>query len=229
MPADQEVTRKHVRLVFLATPAGGGGGGGGRRQPASIARAQMPGPDASTLRVASVVVARTEPPAVAALVPVVLDAKPLASGFMFQTGLPNGSVAMPLAYGLGSGEGIGGGEGSGIGSGRGPALGPGSDGGTGGGASRGGSGATLPTLLFEVKPRYNSKALRDKIQGAVWLEVVVKEDGVPGNIRVIRSLDPHGLDQEAILALQQWRFSPGRLRGVPVPVLVVVELTFRIR
>ena len=123
------------------------------------------------------------------------------------------------------GEGIG----TGIGSGRGPGIGPGSGGGFGGGTYRPGNGVTSPTLLTQVKPAYTAQALRAKIQGSVVLEAIVQANGTPRDIRVIRSLDAFGLDREAILAVEQWRFGPGRLNGTPVDVLVTIALDFSIR
>jgi len=39
----------------------------------------------------------------------------------------------------------------------------------------------------------------------------------------------HGLDDEAVKALKQWRFSPGTKDGKPVPVVVELEMTFTLR
>jgi protein TonB len=72
-------------------------------------------------------------------------------------------------------------------------------------------------------------ALSQKIQGTVVLELVVRSDGRPSDIRIVRSLDPGGLDEQAIIAASQWRFEPGRLAGKPVDVLVTVMLDFWIR
>jgi len=47
-------------------------------------------------------------------------------------------------------------------------------------------------------------------------------------MRVIRSLE-HGLDREAMAAVAQWQFEPGRLAGTPVDVLVNVMIDFWIR
>jgi TonB family protein len=84
-------------------------------------------------------------------------------------------------------------------------------------------------LLREVKPTYTVEALRAKIQGSVLLEVVVQRDGTPRDIRVFQSLDPMGLDLEAVRAVERWRFSPGRLNGAPVDVLVTIALDFIVR
>jgi TonB family protein len=221
--------------VFLApdvTPAGGGGGGG-NQQPGPIPRAQSVGRDRVTLRVQE----RKRAPAVSApaveevspIPALALDAQPLASGFFEQAGLPTGVVASGTSLGPGSGGGVGTGIGTGMGSGRGPGLGPGSGGGAGGGVYRAGGPVSAPRLIKDVKPRYTSEALLSKIQGVVVLEAVVKADGCVSHIRVVKSLDPDGLDDEAIAAAAQWQFEPGRLAGAPVDVLVTIMLSFTLR
>ena len=37
------------------------------------------------------------------------------------------------------------------------------------------------------------------------------------------------LDEQALLAVKQWRFDPGTRDGKPVPVLVMIEMTFALR
>jgi protein TonB len=87
---------------------------------------------------------------------------------------------------------------------------------------------TAPTLIKNVKPKYTANALLRKIEGSVVLEAVVGRDGSAREIRVVRSLDRGGLDEEAIHAVQQWRFQPGRLGGMEVDVLVTIVLDFSI-
>jgi protein TonB len=84
-------------------------------------------------------------------------------------------------------------------------------------------------LIVEVKPRYTNDALRSKIQGTVVLEAVIRSDGRPSRIRVLRSLDRGGLDDEAVAAVANWRFEPGRLAGEPVDVLVTILVDFWVR
>lgn len=230
----------YVRHIVFVAPdmprPGGGGGGGGNRQSGPIRRAQGIGSDKMTVRVEKPPLpapAATAPPALVADVPLlpslVLDAKSTASGLFNQIGLPVGGVLTSTSTGSGSGGGVGTSVGTGIGSGRGPGLGPGSGGGTGGGVYRPGGAISAPRLITEVKPKYTDAALRQRIQGTVVLEVVVTSDGCTSGIRVVRSLDRGGLDEEAVLAVAQWRFEPGRLAGAPVDVLVTVMLDFTIR
>jgi protein TonB len=159
----------------------------------------------------------------------VLDAKPLASGTEEQLGLPMGGVSIGTSLGPGTGGGVGEGVGTGIGPGRGPGLGDGSGGGTGGLAYRAGGSVTSPHVILEVKPTYTNRAMLDRIEGSVMLELIVRADGIPTNIRVTRSLDPDGLDGEAVRAASQWRFEPGRLNGTPVDVVVSIQIDFHIR
>ena len=219
------------RIVFLQMPGpGGGGGGGGNRQRKPPSRAQAIGRDRLTLPVAKPIIVSERPKDVTPPPQqVVLDAKPLASGTTSLIGLPDAPSSLPFSQGPGFGGGVGEGTGTGIGSGTGPGVGPGSGGGFGGGAYRLGSGVTPPTLLREVKPKYTAEAMRRRIQGTVALEVVVGRDGIPLAVRVTRSLDPGGLDQEAIAAAREWRFTPGRIGDTPVDVLVTILLDFNVR
>ena len=132
--------------------------------------------------------------------------------------------------GSGTGGGAGTGEGTGVGPGQGDGLGPGEGGGTGGGVFRPGNGVNPPRVLREVRPQYTSSAMRARIQGTVWLEVVVLPDGTVGDITVTKSLDTvFGLDTQAVEAARQWRFAPGTRAGEPVAVLVGLELFFNLR
>ena len=57
---------------------------------------------------------------------------------------------------------------------------------------------------------------------------VVRRDGTVGDVKVIRGLRG-GLNDRAIQAVRQWRFAPGRMKGVPVDVFVEVAVEFRLR
>jgi TonB family protein len=223
------MTLENLPLVF--TPAarpGGGGGGGGARQKDPVPKAHGRGDDRVTIPVtrpptASAPLTGKELPFQALDIP----ARPLASGADVILGLPMGVEGATLSRGPGSGGGMGDGTGTGAGSGVGSGLGAGTGGGMGGGVYRVGGGVTAPTLVTQVRPTYTKDALLDRIQGRVTLEAVVRRDGVADAIRVTKSLDPE-LDAQAIQALRQWRFRPGRLGDTPVDVLVSVVIDFTI-
>jgi protein TonB len=229
-PVPRPVEVRH--FVFIARDPlsiSGGGGGGGNRQAGPIRRAQGVGSDKITLRTKKPMTKLDRVGDLQSAPELLLDAKPLASGTFDQVGLPTGGVSFGTSTGPGSGGGVGEGVGTGIGPGRGPGLGSGVGGGSGGGIYRPGGAVTPPRVLTEVKPTYTDEALFRKIQGSVVLELVVRRDGRPLDIRIIRSLDPGGLDEQAILAASRWRFEPGRLAATPVDVLVTIVLDFWIR
>jgi protein TonB len=166
------------------------------------------------------------PPLEALTIPVVNMA---AANQMLPGTIESANVATE-SQGAGTGGGAGTGTGTGAGPGTGSGLGDGRGGGMGGGAFRPGAGITLPRVLREVKPQYTADAMRAKVQGTVLLECIVQEDGSVGPVKVVRSLDPiFGLDQEAIKAARNWRFTPGMRLGEPVPVIITIELSFTLR
>jgi protein TonB len=224
----------NANIIWLSQPGpGGGGGGGGNRMKEPPRQAELPGKDKITVPVSKppkmeMQEVKKEPDPVAQLN---IPAKSLAAA---QDSLPGAIEAPPgpptLSQGSGSGGGAGTGTGSGVGPGTGSGLGPGSGGGTGGGVYHPGNGVTLPRVLHEEKPQYTSDAMRAKVQGSVWLECVVRQDGTVGEVKVVRSLDStFGLDLEAMKAARQWRFRPGTRMGEPVNVLVVIQLDFTLR
>ena len=116
----------------------------------------------------------------------------------------------------------------GVGQGTGRGVGPGEGGGTGGGPYRPGSGIDPPGLLREVTPDYTEQARRAGLEGEVLLEIVVGPDGGVSDVRVLRRLGA-GLDERAVDAVRQWRFSPARRFGAPVAVVVEVAVEFKLR
>lgn len=87
---------------------------------------------------------------------------------------------------------------------------------------------TPPAVLHTVDPEYPSEARRKKISGDVWIGMTVGTDGVPSDIHVLQSAG-HGLDEEAVKAVQQYKFRPAMQAGVPVAVTVKVHVQFKIR
>lgn len=95
------------------------------------------------------------------------------------------------------------------------------------GTYRPGPGVVSPRLIDETKPHYVADAMVARVHGVVKMEAVVETDGTVGEVRVTRSLDTvHGQDDECVRTVKKWRFKPGTKDGVPVPVVVEVEMTF---
>ena len=89
-------------------------------------------------------------------------------------------------------------------------------------------GVVAPRVIREVKPKYTRSAMERKVQGNVQVDAVVLSDGTVGDVTVKKSLDAE-LDEEAVKATKEWRFSPGTKNSKAVDVLVSIELTFTLR
>jgi len=229
VPAD----RLPKEIVWLTQPGpGGGGGGGGNKSPEPPRKADLPGEQKITVPVNKAPkVEKLEPPKDVVNPPITIPAQPMAAAVETLPGAITAAPTLPTAsQGSGAGGGAGTGSGTGVGPGQGSGYGPGFGGGTGGGAYHPGNGVTSPELVREVKPTYTGEAMRAKIQGMVTMEAIVMPDGTVGQVRITRSLDDRfGLDQEAIRTVKLWRFKPGMRLGVPVPVLVEIEMQFTLR
>jgi protein TonB len=222
-------------IIWLNQPGpGGGGGGGGNHMKEPPPKAALVGKDGRTVPVAKpprlepTQQANNEPDPIARLD---LPAITIGDAVNQIPGRVDGPAGPPtISRGIGDGGGFDTGTGTGDGPGKGPGLGPGSGGNTGGGPIRAGAGVSAPVPVREVKPQYTSGAMQARVQGTVLLACVVQPDGSVGEVRIVRSLDSvFGLDNEAMKAVRQWRFSPGTRTGAPVAVLVTIELAFTLR
>jgi periplasmic protein TonB len=83
--------------------------------------------------------------------------------------------------------------------------------------------------VTRVNPKYTQAAMRAKLVGVVGLAVVVLADGTVGDVTVKKSLDAeYGLDDQAVAAVRQWRFTPGTINGVPAKMQVTINLEFKL-
>jgi TonB family protein len=81
-------------------------------------------------------------------------------------------------------------------------------------------------LIRRVEPVYPELAKRARVQGRVVLVVTVDEEGNVANITVS---DGHPLlNDAAVAAVKQWRYSPTLLNGEPVSVIATVTIVFNL-
>jgi protein TonB len=81
-----------------------------------------------------------------------------------------------------------------------------------------------PRKIMDVKPVYPQAAMDAKVQGVVILEVVIDTTGGIRDAKVLRSIPM--LDQAALDAVKQWRFTPTLLNGAPQEVIMTVTVNF---
>ena len=138
------------------------------------------------------------------------------------------STQVALAsQGSGSNSGFGIGLGGGIGQGQGNGVGPGGNGGYGGGLMNVGGGVSAPRVIHSVEPQFTPEARQADYQGVVGIQLIVDSQGNPQNVHVVRHLGM-GLDERAIEAVRQYRFSPAMYQGHAVAVQLIIDVDFRL-
>ena len=84
-----------------------------------------------------------------------------------------------------------------------------------------------PAKTVDVPPVYPPLAIAARVDGTVIIEAVIDTDGRVQSARVLRSIPL--LDTAALTAVGQWSYTPTLLNGVPVPVIMTVTVTFKLR
>ncbi len=89
------------------------------------------------------------------------------------------------------------------------------------------NGVGYPKCIECPPAQLSDEARKAKFGGMVQLQIVIQADGRPTNIVVVKRLGK-GLDEKAVEAVRGWRFQPAYRDGKPVPVIVNIEVTFRL-
>jgi protein TonB len=89
------------------------------------------------------------------------------------------------------------------------------------------SGITSPRKVVDVAPIYPEIARAARAEGVVIIEATIDEHGSVTAARVLRSVNL--LDAAAVAAVRQWTFTPARLNGEPVAVIMTVTVNFHLR
>ena len=88
------------------------------------------------------------------------------------------------------------------------------------------SGIRPPERLVYVPPIYPMSARAARVQGIVIIEATLDERGNVTRTQILRSIPL--LDEAAVTAVRQWKFSPTLLNGVPVSIVMTVTVNFRL-
>jgi protein TonB len=102
-----------------------------------------------------------------------------------------------------------------------------------------GGGVTPPQVINQPAPQYSKIARKQKITGTTTVSLIVDAEGNPQNVHVAHSLADNvdkkhqaaalSLDQAALDAVKKYKFIPAKIPdGKPVPVIMNVEVNFRI-
>lgn len=91
-----------------------------------------------------------------------------------------------------------------------------------------GGSVSPPVAIHTVDPKYSKQARKARFSGQVVVSMIVGTDGEPHNVHILRGAGM-GLDEEAMKAVEQYRFKPATQNGKPVAVYVNVEVNFQIK
>jgi protein TonB len=91
---------------------------------------------------------------------------------------------------------------------------------------RPGGSVRPPAKIVHVAPQYPQIARASRVQGIVIIEATIDSHGNVESTAVLRSIPL--LDQAALDAVRQWKFTPTLLNGIAVPVIMTVTVNFEL-
>lgn len=83
-----------------------------------------------------------------------------------------------------------------------------------------------PQRIVNVAPAYPAIAREAHAQGLVIIEATIDERGTVVRAQILKSIQL--LDEAALTAVRQWKFSPTLLNGVAVPIVMTVTVNFKL-
>ncbi|MEO6235734.1 MAG: energy transducer TonB [Vicinamibacterales bacterium] len=84
-----------------------------------------------------------------------------------------------------------------------------------------------PRKIVDARPLYPDIARSARVQGTIIMEAVLDTNGRVTQLRVLQSVPL--LDQAAIDAVRQWRYTPSLYGGRPVSVLMTITVRFTLQ
>jgi TonB family protein len=88
--------------------------------------------------------------------------------------------------------------------------------------------AQTRSITPEIISAYLNDSSAPRNPGAVFLTVMIGEDGIPKDIHILHGLGTEP-DAKAIEAVRQWRFKPSLVNGAPASAPTTVEVDFRLK
>lgn len=82
----------------------------------------------------------------------------------------------------------------------------------------------MPAKIVDVAPEYPASARIARVEGTIELDILVGPTGAVEETRIIKSIPQ--LNNAAIAAVRQWKYSPTVINGVAVPVRMIVKVAF---
>jgi periplasmic protein TonB len=84
-----------------------------------------------------------------------------------------------------------------------------------------------PKIVSQIDPDFSESARAQQFSGTTIVSLEVDKSGAVRDVQIVQPIGC-GLNDQAVRAVKQWRFLPGRRKGEPVAVLVKAEVSFRL-
>lgn len=84
-----------------------------------------------------------------------------------------------------------------------------------------------PRKIVDARPLYPEIARAARVEGTIIMEAVLDTNGRVTQLRVLQSVPM--LDQAALDAVRQWRYTPSLYGGHPVSVLMTITVRFTLQ
>lgn len=81
--------------------------------------------------------------------------------------------------------------------------------------------------LLKKNLKYPRQAKQIGMEGRVFIEFIVNRDGTPSDMKVLRGIGA-GCDEEAMRVIAITKWNPGKQRGKPVRVKMVMPIVFQL-
>jgi len=85
----------------------------------------------------------------------------------------------------------------------------------------------VPLLVWNKKPEYPASALKDKAEGLVETKLYIDKLGAVSKVEITQSSGRQDLDNAALEAARQYKFTPAKMNGAAVNSWVSVPFQFR--
>jgi TonB family protein len=82
-----------------------------------------------------------------------------------------------------------------------------------------------PTVIHSVPLHYSSEARKNKASGDILVGLTVDEKGLPQNVHILRGFGM-GMDEQAVAAVQRYKFKPFTQGGKPVARPATLQINF---
>jgi len=85
----------------------------------------------------------------------------------------------------------------------------------------------FPKFINRAEAEFSEQARKARYQGTSLISLTIDEQGMPHDFRVVKAIGM-GLDEKALEAVKQYRFSPATEYGVAVPVTITLAVNFQL-